>query len=439
MKTIRCAAFALSATLVLSAMTGCAAGSQTPTISFRLWDPQVADAYRQSFAEFTARTGIDVDIVVIPWADYWTQLRADVASGTVDDVFWTNAANFAMYAESDHLIDIRELLSPAAEEAWEPDVVAQYTLDGGLWGVPQLTDPGIGIIYNADLLAAAGVSVREVEALAWDPTTTEDTLRSVATRLTADVDGRTPDDAGFDATSVAHYGYNASNDLNAIILQFLGSNDAAWQIGDRFAFDSEAGRESIQYVVNLINDYNVAPPASDTNPPTGGDRARDLFLQGRLALFQTGAYNLANVVESADFEWGIAPLPAGPAGAISVTNGVVAAASADSDDPDSQRRLLEWIASPEGSREIGADGSGLPAVTAAQSAYFEYWRSKGVDISPMLDVLENGTIQAPSGARYSAAETAYRPILNEVFVGRVGVDIGLRDAQAAANAALDPR
>ncbi|WP_210479281.1 sugar ABC transporter substrate-binding protein [Naasia sp. SYSU D00948] len=434
--TVRRAAGAASVLALAAALlAGCAPASES-AVTFRLWDPQAADAYEASFEEFREETGVPVDVELVPWADYWTQLRVDIASGAAPDVFWTNATAFPEYQRAGRLLPIGSVLGSDAADGWEPRVVEQYTADGELWGVPQLTDPGIGIFYNADALAAAGVTADQVADLSWDPAAETDPLREVAAALTRDAAGQSPGKPGFDPERVEQWGYSASNDLNAILLQFLGSNGAAWQDGDEFVFDSPAAVEALAYVVDLINADRVAPPASATNPPAGGDAARDLFLQGRIALFQTGAYNLANIAEAAPFDWGIAPLPAGPAGAISVTNGVVAAASADSDAPDEQRRVLEWIASPEGLRHLGADGSALPAVLDAQDAYFGFWADQGVDVSPLLDVLDNGMVQPPQGADYPAAENAYRPILNEVFAGREPVEEGLRRAAAAANEAM---
>lgn len=65
----------LAATAVLAlTLTACAPlGSSAPRddgVTLRLWDPQVAEAYRESLAVFTARSGIPVDVVVVPWADY---------------------------------------------------------------------------------------------------------------------------------------------------------------------------------------------------------------------------------------------------------------------------------------------------------------------------------------------------------------------------------
>jgi len=417
--------------------TGCGSDATDETLTFRLWDEQAADAYRASFEQFTADTGIDVSVVVVPWADYWSQLRLDIAAGAVDDVFWTNAVNVADYARAGELVAIGESADAASVASWDPAVVEQYTVDGRLWGVPQLTDPGIGLFYNADLLAAAGLRPQDVAALTWDPAADDDPLRAAARQLTHDAEGRTPDAAGFDERDIQQYGYSASNDLNAILLQFLGSNGAAWQDGDRFVFADPAGVQAIEYVVDLIEDEHVAPPAVETNPPTGGDVARELFLRGELALFQTGAYNLASIAESADFAWGIARLPEGPAGAVSVTNGVVAAASAHSDHPDAQRALLEWIGSAEGNAFLGRDGSALPAVTDAQHVYFDLWADRGVDVSPLMEVLQSGVVQPPQGARYGAAEAAMRPLLNEVFLGQRDVADGLGEAERAGNAAMD--
>ena len=73
----------------------------------RLWDPQVAAAYRESFAEFT-RTHPDIEVRtdVVAYASYFDTLRTDVAGGGADDIFWINNANFAEYADNDRLMPI---------------------------------------------------------------------------------------------------------------------------------------------------------------------------------------------------------------------------------------------------------------------------------------------------------------------------------------------
>jgi len=430
---------ALSAALVAVAVIATLVGCSTSTsahLTLRLWDPQVAKAYRVSLATFEKRTGIHVDVVVVPYADYFSQLRVDVAARTVDDVFWTNATNFRSYASSGALRAVSSSQFASQSASWPRAVMSQYMADGKLWGVPQITDPGIGLLYNAKLLAAAGLTPADVSSLTWDPAAADDSLRRVARALTTDSAGRHPGDSDFDSTRISQYGFGAADDLNAVVLQFLAGNGASWQTGDRFTFASPAGIQSLSYVVDLINRDHVAPPASDTNAPAGGDFLLNQFTQGKLALFPTGAYNLANIAEGADFTWGVAPLPAGPAGAISVTNGVILAASAASDHRSEQSRLLGWLGSASGQLAIGASGSALPASAGAQDAYLAYWTRQSVDISPMLDVLANGTIQAPQGTHYAAAAAAMGPLLDEVFMARRAPAAGIRAAQDAANRAI---
>ena len=400
----------------------------------RVWDEQVAQSYETSFAAFEqANPGIEVSVNVVPWADYFTKLRVDVAGKTADDVFWVNAGNFTDYAVNSNLVNISDALGSAAQAGWQPSVIGQYTLDGALWGVPQLADPGIGLYYNEKLLAAAGIDPATVGDLQWNPATGEDTLLPVLQKLTLDVNGNTADNAAFDPSQIVQYGYNAANDLNAIYLNYLGSNGAALQNGDEFVFDTAEGEQAFQYVIDLMNRYHVAPSAADTN--LNGDFALDQFLQGKMALFQSGVYNLSNVSDGAGFDWGVAVIPSGPAGAISVTNGVVAAGNADSAHPDETQKLLEWLGSAEGSAAIGADGSASPAVIGAQAGYVASWQEKGVDVNAFIDVLANGTVQAPQGAKWSEASDAFESTFAEMFLGRIPVEEALRTAQAAANAA----
>ena len=92
-----------------------------------------------------------------------------------------------------------------------------------------------------------------------------------------------------------------------IYLNYIGSAGGKFSDGDRFAFDNPGAVAAFDYLVRLINDDHVAPPASDTNG--NGDFSRNQFLQGRMALFQSGTYNLASIAEQSRFRWGAGGLP----------------------------------------------------------------------------------------------------------------------------------
>jgi len=419
-------AASLAATAVLLDRSFEPHGGKT-VVTVRLWDDQVAEAYRQSFAAFTrANPDIEVRVNVVAYSNYFETLRTDVAGGSADDIFWLSNAYLAGYADAGRLMKIQ------AVPDWEPSVVEQFTRGGVLWGVPQLTDAGIAVYYNADLLAAAGIDPATVNSLRWSPDG-GDTLRPVLAQLTVDADGRTSATVGFDARRVRQWGYNAANDPQGIYLNYIGSAGGVFQDGDRFAFDNPSAVTAFGYLVKLINTDHVAPPASATND--NGDFSRNQFLAGKMALFQSGTYNLAAVAEHARFHWGVAMLPAGPKGRVSVTNGIAAAGNAASKHPAAVRQVLAWMGSRQGNAYLGRRGSAVPAVRSAQRVYFDYWASRGVDVTPFFAVLNGPRIAAPGGAGFPAGYQALKPYFDEMFLGRSDVAVTLRQAQAAANAA----
>jgi multiple sugar transport system substrate-binding protein len=391
-------------------------------ITVRLWDQQVAAAYRRSFDEFTRRhPAIEVRVNVVAYSTYFDALRTDVAGGSADDIFWISNAYFAPYADGGRLVDITNTMGPQAAARWEPSVVEQFTRHRTLWGVPQLTDAGIALYYNADLLSAAGVDPATLNTLRWSPDDAVDTLRPLLARLAGD--------------RTRQWAYNAANDLQGIYLNYVGSAGGVFADGDRFAFDNPQAAEAFRYLVRLINVDMVSPPASDTND--NGDFSRNMFLQGRMALFQSGTYNLAQVESNAAFRWGVALLPAGPVGRVSVTNGIAAAGNAAAPHPEAVREVLQWMGSADGNAYLGASGAAVPAVLAAQRTYLDHWAGKGVDVAPFFDVLRGPRIPAPGGAGFAAGFDALKPYFDEMFLGRLDVGQALARAQAAANAAAE--
>ena len=402
-------------------------------VKVRLWAEPIAAAYRESFVAFNrAHPNIEVRTTMVAYSTYFNTLRTDVAGGSADDIFWLSNAYFAAYADSGRLMNIGKTLGPDAASAWEPAVVDQFTRGGALWGVPQLTDAGIAVFYNADLLAAAGVDPAQLDSVRWSPDG-DDTLRPLLARLTVDADGKASGTPGFDGSRVRQWGYNAANDAQAIYLNYIGSAGGVFQRGDEFAFDNPPAVEAFRYLVGLINHDHVAPPASDTND--NGDFSRNQFLAGRMALFQSGTYSLEPVAHYAQFHWGVAMLPTGPKGRVSVTNGIAAAGNSASKHPDAVRQVLAWMGSSEGNAYLGRGGAAIPAVLAAQPVYDSYWAAKGVNVTPFFSVLRGPRVPAPGGAGFAAGNDALQSYFDEMFLGRGEVATTLRKAQSAANAA----
>lgn len=411
---------------------GGSSGGDKGTLTFRLWDENAVAAYEESFQAFTAESGWNVSIDVVPWGDYWTRLPLDIASGDAADVYWVNSANYIQLKDSDALLDINEIIPDGASQ-WEKSVVDLYTRDGGLWGVPQIWD-SIALFYNKALVEEAGV---DPSALAFDPAADSDSLREAGAALTVDGNGAHPGEDGFDVDSREQFGFNSQADRQAIIGPMLAANGAQWQKDDEYVFASPEGIEAFQYMADLINVEHIAPSAADTNE--NGDFTRDLFTQGKLGLFQSGPYNLLPVSEGVadSFEWALAAPVSGPEGPKSLVHGVVAVGNAKADDAQQEgiAELLTWLGSKEGQLPLAEKGVSFPGHVEAQDAFLAFWEDKGVDVSVFVDAAKNAA-EADTGARANAGLTAAMPIFQEVFIGRLSAEEGIPQAQEEGNAAM---
>ena len=407
-------------------------GGSKGSLTFRLWDENAVAAYEESFKAFTADSGWGVKIDLVPWADYWTRLPLDVASGDAADVYWMNSANYVLYKDSEDLLDINEVVPDGAAQ-WEKSVVDLYTRDGGLWGVPQIWD-SIAVFYNKALVEEAGV---DPSALAFDPTAETDELRDAGKALTLDKAGKHPGEDGFDADAREQFGFNSQADRQAIIGPMLASNGAQWQDENTYTFASPEGIEAFQYMADLVNVAEIAPSAADTNE--NGDFTKDLFIQGKLGLFQSGPYNLSAIAEGVadSFEWALAAPVAGPEGAKSLVHGVVAVGNAKADDEQQEgiTALLTWLGSLDGQLPLAEKGVSFPAHVDAQDAFLSFWEEKGIDVSVFVDAAKNAA-EADIGARANAGLTAAIPIFQEVFIGRLTAEEGIPQAQDEGNQAM---
>ncbi len=403
------------------------------TVRFRLWDEVAAPAYEESFDAFMAQNpGIKVEVEVVPWGDYWERLPLDLQSGDMADVFWTNTSNFGRYADNGNLLNIDEVIGEDHDE-WTESVVTLYQRDGALWGVPQLWD-SIALFYNAEMVEAAEVDPAD---LTWVPGGGEgDTLLPAARALTTDSAGLHPEEEGFNPDDRVTFGFNAQADLQAIYLDFLGSAGAQFQDDDgQFAFASPEGEAAFQYLVDMVNTWYVAPSAADTN--TNGDITRDLFLQGKLGLFQSGPYHLRTIADNAEFEWGLAPMVAGPEGRVSVVHGVAAVGNAETENLDATVAVLRWLGSADGQAALAGRGIAFPGAVEAQDAFVDYWANQGVDVQVFIDAANGQTIPAPVGPLVGAGANEITPILQEMFLGNIPVSEALVRAQEAGNEAME--
>ena len=243
-----------------------------------------------------------------------------------------------------------------------------------------------------------------------------DTLRPLLARLTVDADGRRPTTPGFDAGRIRQWGYNAANDLQGIYLNYIGSAGGVFSDGDRFAFDNPAAVAAFDYLVRLINDDHVAPPASDTND--NGDFSRNQFLAG-----QDGAVPVRHLQPGGDRRAGRVPLGGGdaarrPGGRVSVTNGIAAAGNRRPRIPMRCGRCWPGWAAAMAINTSGGSGAAIPAVLAAQRGLLRLLGCDAASTSPRSSRCSTAhAYPRPAAPGFPAGNQALKPYFDEMFLG----------------------
>jgi multiple sugar transport system substrate-binding protein len=163
-----------------------------------------------------------------------------------------------------------------------PGILSAGTYDGKVYGLAPAVDM-IGLFYNKDILAAAGVT----------PPTTWDELKAAAKKLT------TADRYGF--------AFDADPGLESAwqFLPFMWSNG-----GDETALNSPKVVEALQLWIDLVNSGSVSQSVvtwvqSDLN---------DQFIAGKAAMMINGPWQFPTLDKVAGLNYGVVDIPVPHAG-----------------------------------------------------------------------------------------------------------------------------
>lgn len=184
--------------------------------------------------------------------------------------------------------------------------------------------------------------------------------------------------------------------------------------------------------------WHVARPATVTTQPTCNE-ATDSFSPGNVAMMTDGDWDLASIASTTKFPWGVAPLPAGPDGVVSATNGLGINIYAHSEHLPAAELLWAWLTNKSTETLMSDDGYIWGSMPSVDSGYVSYRAKKGVDAAPFLNEQKGKTFllgEAPN------AETVYTQMeteLNLVFLNKVPVCSGVSSAVSEANSASAAR
>lgn len=407
-------AAATAAVVSLTACSSSTGGGESPggdvTLSYAIWDENQKPAMEEIAAAFEEENpNVSIDIQVTPYKEYFTKLQTAATGGSAADVFWMNGPNFQLYASNGQLAPLDDAGVDAAD--YPEGLIDLYTFDGTLYGAPKDFDT-VALWYNKALFDAAGVAY---PAAGW----TWDDFTAAAAALTDPATGQ---------YGVAASQYGQENYYNSIA---QAGGEVISADGTESGYGSPEALEGIELWTDLIEAGSspTAQQMTDTNP-------EDLFLSGKVAMFQNGSWAAIAYGENADIsdQVDVAPLPEGPTGNQSVIHGVGNVANAKSPHL-AEAKAFAAFASGEQAAKIQAEtGTVIPAFHDTQQAWVD--AQPQFDLQVYIDALDSA-VPYPVSKNTSAWTSIESEVLSQVWSGAVTPEAGLKDLAAQMQTALD--
>ena len=335
------ASVAPSASAASAAACGSYAGAPA-NITFAMWGDTTELANQQKIVDaFQAlNPNITVKVTVADWDSYWPKLQTDLAGGNAPDVFLMDGPLFPDYQTRDVLLDLNPLIARDGFDIGQlVDLAVQdFTApDGHLYGLPRDLNT-IALFYNKAMFDAAGIPYPDAT---WDWAK----LTEVAKQLTK-TSGTTTSQWGF---------YTETSDMENLWSSLV------WQAGgdilspdkSSVVIDTDQAAQGIQFLQDLIYKDKVMP-----QPVAGG--TGDAFENGQAAMEANGSW-LVPTHEAAGLDFGVAPLPKGPAGQATSVNPSGVVVSKASKSPDAAWEFVKCYTGPQLQAMIASLKASMPA------------------------------------------------------------------------------
>ena len=344
----------LIVTLLVSAC-GKKAASGPVEITFMAWGaPEELAVWQKIADEFhAANTGITVKMDVSDWESYWTKLDTLFAGGTPPDVFAMDAPLYLDWQSRDVLLNLQPYIKKTSGflDNFYAQPLEGYKVSDNYYGLPRDFQT-IVLFYNKDMFDAAGMAY---PTASW---TWED-LRAAAKQLTLDKNGDGIAD---------QYGFSC--DLWDMELCW---SEAIWAYGGNVInadhTKTQLGEPQARQAWQLFHDMMFVDK-SMPDTIAAGEYGGDLFQAGVVALWPMGHWAVPGYAE-VEFQWDVAPMPAGPAGQATSVNSAGFVVAKASKNPDASWKFIQFALSQTGQTRLTELGFAIPVLkSVAESSVF---------------------------------------------------------------------
>lgn len=302
---------------------------------------KILDAFAVKYPE------IKVEISGREVSEHNTQMTLLAGEDKLPDILWLEQATAKEFARNGFLYDLSDALNEyGINDSLLPGLVNSCTVDGKDYGMPSEVMM-VGFFYNKDIFQNNGLEA---------PVTYEEFLEVAKTLRANDI---TPLAVGSQSnysiwafeTMLARYGFFEK-------LEGLNSGEISWN------------NEDFVHYFEKIAEMREAGVFSDDSANTDYFQAKEVFLAGNAAMFNSGAWDIADFENSEisnkiGFFWGptFSDSPYEQELAIKASGGVYCVSAKAATDPEVLDAVMKFWAfyyGEEGTRIIAEDTAALP-------------------------------------------------------------------------------
>lgn len=397
MKRALASAIIVAILVALSVLAAPTVQSASQT-SLRFWYacslPVVNQTLKDRADAFSKKFNVAVTVECFPFGEYFQKITTATAGGNAPEVFWVDFPLIADYAYRKTIIPLDKYVSKDDLADYYPIPRDNMERDGHTWALPmhQSTE---ALVYNAQLLAPAGITAPRTLRAAW----TWAQFRDVARKLTKVSGARTE-----------IWGYTTHYDPGLYSVQpFIAQHNGAVLSPDGKRatgyLNGAATVEAMTFWGRLFTTDKVSPV----------ERLPDMFQTGKVALYQANPFLLKDVQQRyPNLKVGVTFLPkdkqcAVPSGAYHI--GIHSQAK----DPDLAWKFVDWMAGKEG-HKIWSEKTGY--LPARKSAYAALSYLKQYPWNIFWEGLVNCAVARPKTPAFSFLDDRFNDIVKDIQLGK---------------------
>ena len=357
---------------------------------------------------------VQVENVFVGFNDLLPKLQTAVTGGDAPDLAAGDLIWMPTLARSGAIVPVDGYAASAGIDLTDfyPAQLDASRADGQVYGLPVSTN-NLQLFYNKDLFRQAGLDPEH-------PPATWDELRQMAKQCA---------DPSAGVSGMELY----TEPGEGLTWQF---QVYLWQAGGSFltddltqaAFDTDAGRQALQFWVDLLKTDGSAPLSS-----------WGAFGQGQSCMVMDGSWMVGIYSADPPFDFGTASFPI-PANGTPATNmGGEQLVVFDGDDAHEQAaaQFGAWLSSPDIQREWDQQTGFMPVrqSVANDPAYVDWVTANQPQLLPFVQG-QASAHSRPAVADYPEVSDAFSRAMEQALVGDQSVDETLSAAATAVNQVL---